>query len=195
MSVSLVEPVVELIVELVERGSYPLVVTLMALESALIPIPSEVIMPFAGFLVYEGKMDFWLAVTSGVLGNLIGSLAIYLIGAKIGWDPVERKLSFLFGKSLRKARKLFDEQGELAVFFGRVLPAVRTVISLPAGLSRMDLIKFTLLTVLGSVPWNLALVYSGMVLRDNWEVISMYLDPLALAVVLGLVVYVAWERN
>ncbi len=192
---SIVEPIVDLVVQLVEHGSYPLVVALMALESALIPIPSEIVMPFAGFLVYEGKMNFWLAVASGVVGNLIGSLAIYLVGARIGWSPIEEKLGFLFGKSLSKARRLFDEHGELAVFFGRILPAVRTVISLPAGLSKMNLLKFTALTVLGSIPWNLALVYSGMILRDNWEEVSKYLDPLAVLVVLILVIYVIWERK
>ncbi len=192
---SLAKPLVELIVQLVDCGSYPLVIALMALESALIPIPSEIVMPFTGFLVYEGKMDFWLAVISGVLGNLIGSLAIYLVGVKIKWELVEKNLNFLFGKSLKKARKLFDERGELAVFFGRMLPAIRTVISLPAGLSRMNLIKFILMTILGSVPWNFALVYSGIMLKNNWKIVSEYLDHLTLIIVAGLIVYTIWERK
>ena len=194
-AVSVLKPLVEQVIEVVNQGSYPLIVILMALESALIPIPSEVVMPFAGFLVQRGKMEFWSAVLSGVMGNLIGSLAIYYVGAKVGWEPVERKLGPFLGKSLTKARNLFDEHGEVAVFFGRVLPAVRTVVSLPAGMSKMDSLKFVVLTVLGSLPWNFVLVYAGLILGEKWELVSSYIDPLAVVIVLLAIAYVVWERT
>ncbi len=193
--VSVLKPLIEQVIEIVNQGSYPLIVVLMALESALIPIPSEIVMPFAGFLVQRGKMEFWPAVISGVLGNLIGSLVIYYVGAKVGWEPVEKRFGSLLGKSLIKARNLFDKHGDIVVLFGRVLPAVRTVVSLPAGLSKMDSFKFVVLTVIGSIPWNFMLVYAGFVLGENWELVSSYIDPLAVIIVLLAIIYVVWERK
>lgn len=179
--------VVEALIGIIQEGSYPLVFLLMTLESALIPIPSEVVMPFAGFLVQAGKMDYWFAVSCGVTGNLLGSLIAYFIGLKVGWEPL--KGIPLLEMKIEHAESFMNKYGRWAVLIGRVTPAIRTVISLPAGMSEMNLGEFTILTVLGSIPWNMALVYSGMVLGEHWEIISRYLDTAAMIILLVFVLY------
>ncbi len=187
MGDSLLKALVEALIGIVQEGSYPLVFLLMTLESALIPIPSEVIMPFAGFLVQAGEMNYWLAVTSGVIGNLVGSLIAYFIGLKVGWEPF-RKIPLLRRK-VEHAENFMSRYGNWAVLLGRITPAIRTVISLPAGMSEMRLTEFVTLTVLGSIPWNIALVYSGVILGEHWEIISEYIDVAAILIVAALLAY------
>ncbi len=183
----MIKAVVEALIPIIREGSYPLIFILMTLESALIPIPSEVVMPFAGFLVHLGEMDYWLAVASGVLGNLAGSLIAYWAGLRVGWEPFKRIP--LVKAKIEHAERFMSRYGEWAVLLGRVTPAIRTVISLPAGMSGMGLTEFVVLTVLGSIPWNAALVYSGMVLGEHWEIISEYLDIAALLIVATVLAY------
>ncbi len=185
----MIRAVVEALIGVIHEGSYPLVFLLMTLESALIPIPSEVVMPFTGFLVQAGRMDYWLSVASGVAGNLVGSLIAYYIGLKVGWKPLKRVP--LLGMKIGHAESFMDRYGRWAVLLGRVTPAIRTVISLPAGMSEMGIGEFIAFTVLGSIPWNMALVYSGMVLGEHWEVVSEYLDAAAVLIILLILVYLA----
>jgi membrane protein DedA with SNARE-associated domain len=189
--------VIEALIGLVEQGSYPLVFILMTMESALIPVPSEVVMPFSGFLVSRGSMDFWIAVLSGVLGNLTGSLIAYYIGVRAGWEWLLRikVISKVISESeIRKAENLLRRRGSEAVLIGRMMPGVRTVISLPAGMSRVDLSRFVLFTITGSIPWNALLVYSGMILEDNWGLISSYLDQVFVAILVIAFVYIVVKR-
>ncbi len=179
----------EALIGVIHEGSYPLVFLLMTLESALIPIPSEVVMPFTGFLVQAGRMDYWLSVASGVAGNLVGSLIAYYIGLKVGWKPLKRVP--LLEMKIGHAESFMDRYGRWAVLLGRVTPAIRTVISLPAGMSEMGIGEFIAFTVMGSIPWNMALVYSGMVLGEHWEVVSEYLDAAAVLIILLILVYLA----
>lgn len=183
----MIRTLAEALVGIIQEGSYPLVFLLMTLESALIPIPSEVVMPFAGFLVQAGRMDYWLAVACGVAGNLVGSLIAYFIGLKIGWEPL--KGIPLLEMKIEHAESFMSTYGRWAVFIGRVTPAIRTVISLPAGMSGMNLGEFTILTVLGSIPWNMALVYSGVVLGEHWETVSGYLESATILILLLILVY------
>ncbi len=185
--IPLIRILVEALITIIQEGSYLLVFLLMTLESALVPIPSEVVMPFTGFLVQAGEMDYWLAVMSGVMGNLIGSLIAYLAGLKVGWKPFRRIP--LFKTKIKHAESFMDRYGKWAVLLGRVTPAVRTVISLPAGMSKMGLVEFIFLTILGSLPWNIALVYSGMILGEHWEVVSEYLDIAAILVIVAILAY------
>ena len=179
----LLEWLVDLLVDAVDAGSYPAVFALMTLESALVPIPSEVVMPFAGLLVARGRMDFWASVASGVMGNLAGSLTAYWLGRSWGREAVLR-LPWITEGHLNSAEEFFRRRGRSAVLVGRVTPAVRTFISLPAGMAGMDPAEFSVLTAVGSVPWNAALVWAGVVLEENWTVVREFLEPLALIAVL-----------
>ncbi len=192
-----VESALELLTSAVSRGSYPAILSLMALESALIPVPSEIVMPLSGFLVVRGEMTFWGAVTAGVLGNLIGSLAAYRLGRTFGWDGLARLIGGLpwAPRELERADLFFRRWGRHAVFLGRMMPAVRTFISLPAGMSGIPEWEFALLTVLGSVPWNLALVWAGMILGENWPAVRNFVDPLILAAAAAALIYACAVRR
>ncbi len=177
------------LIALVSKGSYPAIVLTMAGESALLPIPSEVVMPLAGFLVSTREMDFLSAVTSGVLGNLIGSLVSYYLGFRYGREMLDKygKYIFLRESHIRKSEFLFQRWGKQAVLLGRMLPGIRTVISFPAGTFKVPLKDLVLYTVIGSIPWNTALVASGILLKENWGVISKYSHQLF---VLGIIIMV-----
>lgn len=152
------------------------VAALMALESACIPIPSEVIMPFSGFLVSTGRFDFWLVVLWGTLGNLIGSMAAYRVGFSGGRPLVQKygKYVLISGRDLDLADRWFKKYGQATVFFSRLLPIVRTFISFPAGVAKMDFRKFALYTILGSLPWSFALTYLGVAMGENWPLLEVY---------------------
>jgi len=183
----LMEMVVQQVTSLIEAGSYPMITGLMILESALLPVPSEVIMPFSGFLVSRGKLDLALVVLSGTLGNLIGSLLAYTLGLKITWSPIKNLP--LVGREAVRAERFMAKHGDISVLLGRMMPGVRTFISLPAGLSRMNPLKFSAYTLIGSIPWNLLMTYLGVILGEQWEIISAYLDPLTAAVFLIILAY------
>jgi membrane protein DedA with SNARE-associated domain len=195
---AILHPLINFVTETIGNYGAPAVFVLMLVESMGVLIPSEATAPFAGYLVSIGKMGFFTAVAAGVLGNLVGSCIAYFIGL---WGG--RELWLRYGKyvgvrahHLQIAEKWFDRYGEFTVFISRCLPVVRTFISFPAGTARMNLAKFTLYTVLGSVPWVFALTYSGYVLGANWETIGAYLHYLDYAVAVALVagaVYLFWR--
>ena len=185
---AILQPLIDWVTETI--GGYGLfaVFGLMLLESMGILIPSEAISPFAGYLVSQGRMGLFGAVSAGVLGNLAGSWIAYLIGL---WGG--RELWFHYGRyvgvrqhHLILAEKWFDKYGEFTVFISRCLPVVRTFISFPAGTARMNFAKFTFYTFFGCVPWVFALTYLGYLLGENWEMIGDYLHYLDYAVALGV---------
>ena len=185
---------------IIEKIGYLGVFILMTLESALIPIPSEIVMPFSGFLVAEGKMDFLFALLAGTLGNLTGSLIAYLLGYFIGIEPVKKVGKYLLIREehLENAEKLVEKYRIYASFIGRLLPAVRTIISLPLGMVKTELKPFLVLTFTGSLIWNIVLLYLGVILRENWIIIEhygFYLDIIAVLVVVLLLVYVFRSRK
>jgi membrane protein DedA with SNARE-associated domain len=167
---------------------------LMTLESACIPIPSEAIMPFAGFAVSEGTMSLWSIVAAGVAGNVVGSWIAYWIGLYGGRPFVDKygKYVLMRHHHLDVAERWFDRWGAPTVFFSRMLPIVRTFISLPAGMARMPFWKFTLYTALGCIPWVFMLGYVGVKLGDNWEEIRAYLHYADYVVAVGLVALAVW---
>ncbi|MBR9680919.1 MAG: DedA family protein [Candidatus Altiarchaeota archaeon] len=140
------------------------------LESALIPIPSEIVVPLGGFLASEGYFSLLTLTIATSFANLIGALIAYFIGAKMTFI---HKIKFL-ETHLTMSQKFFDKYGLKTIFIARMMPAVRTFISLPAGLAKVPLWEFTLLTFLGSLPWNFALGYFGYVLGQNWELVHTY---------------------
>jgi membrane protein DedA with SNARE-associated domain len=201
----IIEPIVNWVTQFIGQfgaWGWVAVFILMVLESACIPVPSEAIMPFAGFVVSEGEMSLFAIVTAGVAGNVVGSWISYWIGLYGGRPFVDKygKYVLLRHHHLDLAERWFERWGAPTVFFSRMLPIVRTFISLPAGMARMPFWKFTLYTTLGCIPWVFMLGYVGVKLGDNWEKIRSYLhyaDYLVLAAIVAIVVWqvVKWRRR
>jgi membrane protein DedA with SNARE-associated domain len=174
--------------------SYGGIALLMAIESACIPLPSELIMPFAGYLVYEGALSLFWVATAGAIGCNLGSLVAYEIGHYGGRPLVERygRWILMGRRELDWADRFFSRWGSLAVFFGRLLPVIRTFIALPAGIARMPRAKFHIYTFLGSWPWCLALAYFGMKLGENWRELGKYFHQFDFVIGGLLLIGVIW---
>jgi membrane protein DedA with SNARE-associated domain len=173
---------------------FPAILGLMTLESACIPIPSEVIQLFAGYLVSQDRMSLFAAVSAGVLGNLIGSWIAWSVGYWGGAPFIERWGRYIHVTPARMARaeRWFDRHGEVTVLVGRCVPLVRTFISLPAGVARMPFWRFTLFTLIGCVPWVLGLTLLGVQVGPAWERWRHrleYLDYIVAAVIVIGIVY------
>jgi membrane protein DedA with SNARE-associated domain len=172
----------------------------MVLESACVPIPSEVTMLFGGalvsasFLAPEQQLGFWAVVAAGTLGNLVGSWIAYGVGYVGGRPFVDRWGRFLLIRphEVDRAHAWFERHGELAVLGGRLVPVVRTFISLPAGVVRMGWLRFTAYTLAGCFPWCLALTYLGYLLGARWERVERVLRPVAWAIALALLAGLVW---
>lgn len=165
-----VEPIIEVATDFIGSAGELGVFLLMVLESACIPVPSEAIMLFAGFSVSEGEMTLFGIVAAGVLGNLVGSWIAYAVGYYGRLDLLEKnKLIHVSPKHLKWADDWFARYGNATVFFSRMLPIVRTFISLPAGVAKMPFWRFSVYTLLGSIPWVLMLAIVGEKVGDNWE--------------------------
>ena len=173
---SILKPIAEWTVAQISALGYPGIVALMAIESACIPLPSEIIMPFSGYLVFRGVFNLHLAALSGALGCAVGSTAAYYVGAFGGRPFVEKYGRYLLIRSrdMDRADTWFDRYGEAIVFVSRLLPVIRTFISFPAGVSRMNFPRFLVYSFTGSVPWCYFLAYIGMVLGQNWRSIRTY---------------------
>ena len=173
---------------------YLAVFVLMLLESACIPIPSEVTMVFGGFLVSRGDLSFIGVAMIGTIANVIGSWLAYWVGYVGGRPLINRWGRFILLREheLDRAHDWFERRGELAVFVSRLLPVIRTFISLPAGVARMNFWKFTLYTFLGCLPWTFALTWAGMLLGENWETFLRYGDPISWAIAGITVAVIAW---
>jgi membrane protein DedA with SNARE-associated domain len=183
----------------VASTGYGGIAILMAIESACIPLPSELIMPFAGYLVYAGTMKLLWVATAGAIGCNLGSLVAYEIGSYGGRPLVEKygRWIFMGRRELDWADRFFLRWGYLAVFIGRLLPVIRTFIALPAGIARMPRGRFHLYTFLGSWPWCLALAYFGMKMGENWRAIGKYfhqLDRLIIAALLAGAIWFVWSH-
>ncbi|MBS1844195.1 MAG: DedA family protein [Actinobacteria bacterium] len=193
-------PIVNAATDFISSAGYPAIFILMTMESALLPIPSEAIMLFAGFAVSKGELTLFGIVAAGVLGNLVGSWIGYAIGYYGRTDLLERHRIFHVNPEwLRKTEGYFERYGDATVFFSRMLPIVRTFVSLPAGVARMPIVRFSVLTVLGSIPWVLALGLLGQAVGDNWETWRHnlgYLDyVVAAAIVIGIGYWLVQRRR
>ena len=194
-----VEPIVDVATEFIGSAGEAAVFLLMVLESACIPIPSEAIMLFAGFSVSKGELTLFGIVAAGVLGNLVGSWIAYAVGYYGRIDLLEKnKLIHISPKHLKWADDWFARYGALTVFFSRMLPIIRTFISLPAGVAKMPFWRFSAYTLLGSIPWVLMLAIVGEKVGDNWEDWRHklgYLDYLVAAAIVVGVVYLIVKRR
>jgi membrane protein DedA with SNARE-associated domain len=200
VSDKVVEPIVNVATEFIGSAGVAAVFLLMTLESACIPIPSEAIMLFAGFSVSKGELTLFGIVAAGVLGNLAGSWIAYAVGYYGRLDLLEKnRLIHINPKHLRRADSWFERYGAPTVFFSRMLPIVRTFISLPAGVAKMPFWRFSLYTFVGSIPWVLGLAILGEKVGDNWEDWRHklgYLDYVVLAaIVVGVIYLVVKQRR
>src|SRR5581483_9024008 len=192
------------IIGAIQSSGYFGIFLLMILESALIPLPSEVTMPFSGFLVTQGVFNFWLVVLAGSIGNLVGSLIAYYLGFYLE-ESLLRRLVSKWGKFVLltehdydKGEQWFRKYGEAIAFTSRLLPAVRTFISLPAGVAKMNVVKFSVYTFLGSFLWSIVLTAIGVKLGENWHSISDYFhkfDVIIVVVFMGLVAFYIWHKR
>ena len=188
----------EIITNVYDAMGWPGVVFLMGVESAAIPFPSELIMPLAGWLLIEAKGDsVWMlgmAAFYGALGNLLGSWVAYWISYKGGRPLLNRygKYVLVTQHDVDRAEEWFQKYGELAVFASRLLPVVRTFISVPAGIARMNIWKFSFYTFIGSYPWSLGLAYGGYKLGENWEDLRQVMRPFDFPIAGVIAVALLW---
>ena len=191
-----------IIIAVISKSGYLGVLLLMTIESACIPLPSEIIMPFAGYLVYTGRFSLFWAATAGALGCNLGSVIAYEIGCYGGRPLVERYGSYVFiGRhELERADRFFQRFGGIAVFLGRLLPVIRTFIALPAGIARMPRLRFHVYTFAGSWPWCFALAWIGAKLGEQWDKDPRLkqwfhrLDEVIVLVLLAGVVWFVWSH-
>ncbi len=191
---SITDPIVQLAVDVVDKLGLAGVFVLMTLESACIPVPSEATMLFAGFNVSDGQYSLFAAVAVGSVANLVGSWIAYAIGYYGRIDLLEKHGKKLHIKKshLEMADRWFERHGDATVFFTRMLPIVRTFISLPAGVAKMPFWRFSALTLAGCIPWVLMLTFIGKQAGDNWEKWKDSLHYVDYAVVAAIVVGVAY---
>ena len=189
------------LIQIISAGGLLAIFLTMAAESAGIPISSEIVVPLGGALASQGKLSFAGVVIAATAGNLLGSLVAYLLVRRYGETLIlgpGRRVGLTAGH-LRLANRFFERWGLPAVFVGRLLPVIRTYISFPAGLSRITVVPFTLATVLGATPWNLALAYAGFKLGQNYERVANALGPftipIAVLVLLAIVVAYYYGRR
>ena len=192
----------DVFLQFIDGWGYYAVAILMALENACIPIPSELILGFAGYMIYAGRMTFTMAMVAGMVGGMAGSYFAYYVGHYGGRPFVDRHGKYFFVKKSHVdiAQEWFDKYGIKAVFFSRMLPVVRTFISLPAGFAHVDMKKFFFYTFIGSLPWTALILFIGMMLGEGWKVMMEVGHEISLAVaaaivIICIVLYVQYKRK
>ena len=182
------------IIGVISSLGYGGIVLLMAIESACIPLPSEIIMPFAGFLVFKGELLLWGVALAGAVGCVVGSIPAYYLGMYGGRPLVEKygKWVLISHHDIRLADQWFERYGEIIIFVGRLLPAVRTFIAFPAGIARMPMGKFITYTFIGSLIWCWLLAYAGMKTGEHWESLKVYFHQFHMVLVVASVVFLIW---
>ncbi|WP_066378679.1 MULTISPECIES: DedA family protein [unclassified Anabaena] len=177
---------------------------LMLLENIFPPIPSELIMPLAGFTVQQGKLSLPWVILAGTIGSIIGALPWYYLGKLVSEQRLRRwvnqygKWLTLSGDDLDKSKRWFRNYGGAVVFFGRLIPGIRTYISIPAGLEEMSLIPFLLYSTFGTVLWVGLLSYAGYILGQNYQIVKQYLSPISLVVLVIIIISFGlwlWQRQ
>ena len=192
----------DVFLQFIDGWGYYAVAILMALENACIPIPSELILGFAGYMIYAGRMTFTMAMVAGMVGGMAGSYFAYYVGHYGGRPFVDKYGKYFFVKKSHVdiAQEWFDKYGIKAVFFSRMLPVVRTFISLPAGFAHVDMRQFFFYTFIGSLPWTALILFIGMMLGEGWKVMMEVGHEISLAVaaaivIICIVLYVQYKRK
>ncbi len=184
----------QLISSIIEYLGYPGVLLLMIMESMIFPVPSELVMPFAGFLAVQGNLNVWLVILFSSIGSIIGSLFSYYIGYYGGHRFVNKfgKYFLLDATDLQKTEHWFARRGERTIFISRFIPIVRHLISLPAGMGKMKLSKFIVYTLIGATLWNSFLTYLGWILGKNWATVRHYTEYFTITVAVLLLIAGTW---
>lgn len=182
------------IISIISTMGYGGIVLLMAIESACIPLPSEIIMPFAGYLVFKGEMTLWGIALAGAIGCVLGSIPAYYVGMFGGRPLAEKygKYVLISKHDLDMADRWFEKHGDIIIFIARLLPAVRTFIAFPAGVARMNLTKFIVYTFVGSFIWCWVLGYAGMKFGQHWEDLKVYFHEFHYVIIAIGVIFVLW---
>jgi membrane protein DedA with SNARE-associated domain len=182
------------IIAVISSLGYGGIVLLMGIESACIPLPSEIIMPFSGYLVFKGKMTLWAAALAGAVGCVVGSIPAYYLGMYGGRPLVEKygKWVLISHHDLQLADRAFEKYGEIIIFIGRLLPAVRTFIAFPAGIAHMHMGRFIAYTFVGSLIWCWVLAWLGMKLGENWTGLKVYFHQFHYVIAAAAVIFVVW---
>lgn len=182
------------VISVISSMGYGGVVLLMAIESACIPLPSEVIMPFSGYLVWKGEMTLWGVAFAGAVGCVLGSIVAYYAGAWGGRPFVEKYGRYILvsPRDLDLADRWFNRHGDITIFVGRLLPVIRTFIAFPAGVSRMNMSRFVLYTFVGSLIWCYGLAWIGYKLGENWTSLRQYWHQLDVVIGGAILLALAW---
>lgn len=188
------EQISQAFLSFIDSWGYFAVAVLMAMENACIPVPSELILGFAGYLVSAERMTFTGAMIAGMIGGMAGSIFAYVVGATGGRKFVDKYGKYFFIKKshVDLAQKWFDKYGIRAVFFSRMLPVIRTFISLPAGFARVNFKQFLFYTFAGSLPWTALIIWAGLMLGDNWEYLLELGHELSLVFIVVSVAIILW---
>ncbi len=192
VALDIISNLANFVIQTISNAGYLGIFALMIAESALIPIPSEIIMPFSGYLISTGKFNPVFVIIAGSVGNLVGSLIAYVIGVKLGREIILRYGKYILLKKshLDWTESFFKKYGDRSTFVSRLLPAIRTYISLPAGIAKMNLKKFALYTFVGSIIWSAMLTYVGIALGEEWVKIKHYSDYIDGLVIIGIIIIV-----
>jgi membrane protein DedA with SNARE-associated domain len=195
----MIQSIIDWLVNAISTIGYPGVFISVFLESFFAPIPSEIILPFSGFVASSGKMSLVLVIIIATVAAYLGSLPFYFIG-RWGEKPVINfinkygKYLFIQQKDVDKVFGAFDKYGKGVVFFGRLIPMIRTLISFPAGVAKMEFARFSMYTLIGSLTWNILLTYAGYQLGDHWNVVSgwieKYQNVILILIAVGLLLYI-----
>lgn len=194
------EHLINIFTNIIATGGYAGLTFLMCLESMVAPVPSEAVMPFAGFLWYSGKMSLWPIIFFSTLGSIIGSLISYYIG-DYGGRPLVKKFGkyFLLNEHhLIITENFFNKYGSKTIFISRFIPIIRHLISLPAGVAKMNVFKFSIYTIIGAGLWNAFLAYLGFYLGSNWSIIRQYgeiIDKILLAIIILAIIYFIYRKR
>jgi len=198
---AITEIIIQYITHLLDIGGYLWLFILMVMESMVLPVPSEAVMPFAGFLISQGTFSFAGVILFSTLGGLLGSIISYYIGF-LGGSPFVKKYGryvLLREEDLAKTEKFFQKHGEKTIFICRFIPVVRHLISVPAGAAKMNFGKFALYTVLGTGLWHTFLSWVGFTLKENWTILeqySKYLDYIVLGIIIvALIIFFCRRQN
>jgi membrane protein DedA with SNARE-associated domain len=183
----------------IDKTGYISVYLMMTCESMVVPLPSEAVMPFAGFLIEMGRFTFPIVILISTAGSITGSIVSYYIGA-LGGEPLINKFGkwvLLDRNDLEAAKKFFNRFGEITIFISRFIPVVRHLISIPAGFGRMNLTRFCIYTLIGAGIWNTFLAYVGYVMKQNWSIVMKYsstIDKIVVVILAGMAFYFVFKH-
>ncbi|HEX9722145.1 MAG TPA: DedA family protein [Candidatus Paceibacterota bacterium] len=193
----ILELLTEFIIEAIESGGYAGIFLLMALEGSFIPVPSEIILPFSGFLASQGHFSIWTIALVGALGNIVGTLCTYALARYVGLPFLYKygKYVLVTHHDIETAQRLFEKYGVPIIFVTRLIPGIRGFLPIPAGVAKMKVAPFVIYVFIGSFLWSLFLTYIGVLIGENWETFGRYAHEVGTVLVLVMFILIGWWLN